>query len=225
MAKKGVSSPEELVLGDHTFILVGTGHVMKESVRLVRGAIAQKPDIVAVELDMVRLRSIGKKRKLSLGQALKSGKAEALAYFLLQGFQTKAGKAMGVKPGRDMLVAVKEANAHRIPVFLIDRDIRITMRRLTRQLTLKEKLNIVKSLILGAFGLSKEDISAVMDNKDELMVEFKKELPSAYRVLVSERDAYMAAMLLQTPPGRVLVVIGAGHLEGLRRELTRQFTR
>jgi pheromone shutdown protein TraB len=181
--------------------------------------------LVAVELDMARLRSLGKKRKLTLSQALKSGRPEALAYFLLQGFQTKAGKAMGVKPGRDMVVAVREANAHGIPVFLIDRDVRITMRRLTRQLTLKEKLNIVQSLIMGAIGLSKEDINSVLDNKDALMVEFKKELPSAYKVLVSERDEYMASMLLQTPPGRVLVVIGAGHLAGLRRELTRQFTR
>ncbi|RLG69009.1 MAG: TraB family protein [Methanobacteriota archaeon] len=226
MASKSVKAPKIVRTPHHEFILVGTGHVMRSSAKAARQAIRDyDPDIVAVELDMTRFRALGKRVKPSLGKALKSkNKAEGLGYLALHSFQQKAGKAMNMSPGRDLLAAVDEAKKQRVPVYLIDRDIRVTMRRLTRQLTLRDKLNLVKSLVLGLFGLSKEDISEVMENKDSLMHEFKKELPTMYRVLVTERDKYMASMLLSAPPGRVVVVVGAGHLDGIEAELTRHLT-
>jgi pheromone shutdown-related protein TraB len=200
---------------------------MRSSAKTVRKVIRDySPDLVAVELDMARFSALGKRQvKPSLSRVLASkNKTEAISYLVLHSFQQKAGKAMNMKPGKDLLAAVDEAKKLRIPVYLIDRDIRITMRRMTRQLTLHDKLNIIKSFFLGFFGLSKEDISTVMENKDSLMNEFKKELPSIYTVLVAERDKYMADMLHSAPPGVVVVVVGAGHLNGLEKELTRHLT-
>ena len=53
--------------------------------------------------------------------------------------------------------------------------------------------------------------------------EFARSSPPLYEALIAERDRYMAAALRQHAAewagGRVLVVVGAGHLEGIAREL------
>lgn len=53
--------------------------------------------------------------------------------------------------------------------------------------------------------------------------EFADRSPALYRVLVSERDRYMAANLRERiareRPRRLLVVVGAGHLKGLAEQL------
>ena len=48
---------------------------------------------------------------------------------------------------------------------------------------------------------------------------FKDEAPSVYEVLVHERDAYLAARLMQLPQDKVVVVVGAGHKPGIERYL------
>jgi pheromone shutdown-related protein TraB len=211
--------------GGREFLLVGTGHVMRASVKLVRESFREfHPDAVAVELDAQRFMALRKRERPSLGKLLAAkDKRNAIVYLVLHSFQARAGKEMGMRPGRDMLSAVEEAQKHRVPLLLIDRDVRETMRRATRRLTLKEKLNIVQSLIQSMFGLTKTDINSVFEHQDELMLEFRKQLPSAYRALVTERDEFMARALASSAAfNRVLVVVGAGHVPGLTRRLTRQ---
>jgi pheromone shutdown protein TraB len=54
--------------------------------------------------------------------------------------------------------------------------------------------------------------------------EFARQSPALFETLISERDRYMAARLraqaATTGAQRVLAVVGAGHLEGIERELT-----
>ena len=56
--------------------------------------------------------------------------------------------------------------------------------------------------------------------------EFAEQSEPLYRSLISERDTYMSARLRaessQQPMHRVLVVVGAGHLAGIERELSAQ---
>jgi pheromone shutdown protein TraB len=54
--------------------------------------------------------------------------------------------------------------------------------------------------------------------------EFARQSPELYEALIDERDRYMAARLRETAAQggvrKVLAVVGAGHLEGIERELT-----
>ena len=54
--------------------------------------------------------------------------------------------------------------------------------------------------------------------------EFSKQSEHLFRALISERDQFMAAMLRQgadipNRPLKVLAVLGAGHLEGIAKQL------
>ncbi len=47
----------------------------------------------------------------------------------------------------------------------------------------------------------------------------KEELPRVYAAMIGERDAYMAARLLEAPGSRAVGVVGIAHLEGIERAL------
>lgn len=197
---------------DKQISIVGTGHVLKKSVHAVKKEIKDfKPDTVALELDMNRF--------IALERGMKT-KPNGLIQLFLTELQKYAGETTGVKPGSEMLAAAKEARRHGIPVALIDRDIRITLNRALRNITLQEKLKLLWDCIIGFFEVGDTDkLNSLIDQKDELMHEFEKELPSVYNALVTERDAHMAMAIQSLPAIRVLVVVGAGHMAGIRKRL------
>jgi pheromone shutdown protein TraB len=53
------------------------------------------------------------------------------------------------------------------------------------------------------------------DALEEVMEYFKKTSPSAYEVLVKERDAYLAKSILAIEKDHVVAVVGAGHKKGI----------
>jgi len=198
--------------GDKEILAIGTGHVLRDSVNAVRREIkAFQPDIVALELDMNRYLALTRKAR---------GKPAGIIWRLLALLQERAGRTTGIKPGGEMLAAAREAARSRIPVALIDQDIRVTLRNTLRNMTLREKLKLAWGAVFGFIEVgNKETLDSILDQKDELMGEFKRELPGAYRALVTERDDYMARAITQLPTGKVLVVVGAGHLVGIRKRL------
>ena len=106
---------------------------------------------------------------------------------------------------------------------LIDQDIRVTLQRGLGNMTRKEKLKLVWGLIAGFFEVGNKDtLDALLDQKDDLMEEFKHELPSIYKAFVTERDIYMAQAVSNLPHSRILVVVGAGHLSGIKKLLESQ---
>ena len=191
---------------------VGTGHVLQKSLQAVKSEIQDfAPEAVALELDLPRFLALTKKKKR---------KPKGIAERLLFELQSQAGKTTGVRPGAEMLAAAREARRHNIPVVLIDRDIRITLRRAFGGMTIKEKLKLLAGVVGGFFEVrDKSKLDSLISQKDELMVEFRRELPSAYRALVTERDAYMSKAISALPYSRVLLVVGAGHLSGIRKRL------
>ena len=54
-----------------------------------------------------------------------------------------------------------------------------------------------------------------------LLVEFKETYPNLYKILIDERNDYMVKQILEylknNPSHRVLIIVGAGHLEELMR--------
>lgn len=210
--------------------LVGTAHVSAESVDEVRREIDEfAPDIVAVELDQNRYHALKYgAEEPEIADILKSGN---LSMFLLQWglayVQKKIGMDVGVEPGAEMKAACEAAEERGIRVGLVDRDIRITLNRFLSLMTLREKLRmgwaLVASVIHVGGGGEELDIEALkqQDVIDMALDEFRKFSPNGARALIDERDAYLVHQLvgLSHAYERVLAVVGAGHIAGIRRYL------
>jgi pheromone shutdown-related protein TraB len=208
--------------------IVGTAHISQESVEEVARHISElKPAAVAVELDEFRLRGMKEQRDVPIVDLIKRNNATvALLNILLSFLQRRLGAEVGVRPGKEMLVAIDVAKQVGAEVALIDRDIRITMRRALAEMSLREKLSIAKELLLSMFISGEEIKKEIGEVKKEenllnIIASMKEFSPNIYRVLVKERDAYMAAKLLELEKryGNVVAVVGAGHKPGIEHYL------
>ena len=224
-------------------VLVGTAHVSKRSVEEVRAAIQEfEPDIVGVELDKTRyesLRDRTKWRNTPITDIIRSGRAYFfMAQLFLWTFQRQLAQRFGVEPGAEMIEAINGANAKGLKLALLDRDIGITLKRAWRLMALREKLRFVWALWEVLFGLTRrpegddegpkdeEELARLMDEDvlSEMMEEIGRFAPSVKRVLIDERDQYLAKkILLASEQGRVVAVVGAGHMKGVRAWLERGF--
>lgn len=212
--------------------LIGTSHIAKQSVLEVKEAIERKPDIVGVELDKPRLEGLKSRKtgKIRLKDLFRIGMTGFLFAVIGAWAQKKLGSIVGVDPGAEMLTAVNLARKNGLRLELIDQDIRITLNRLSRFVTRKEKLrffyDVVKAILfrkseMKRLGIEDFDLSKVPSEKiiRALIMEMKRNYPNAYKVLVEERNMFMAsrlAGLLNANPGmKIIAVIGAGHEQEL----------
>ena len=214
--------------------LVGTAHISKESVEEVREVIEKyKPDVVAVELCNRRYEAITKKDKWEntpITSLLKSNNAYLmLAQTFLSSIQRKLGKEFGVEPGSEMIAAMDEAKKHNLEVALVDRDISITLNRAWKKMGIREKIRLIWEFMKAILGYEEEeleelDLKALMDQDviSTMMEEFGKIAPSVATVLIHERDEYIAKKIIdESKKGKVVAVVGAGHLEGIKKNLER----
>ncbi|OPY36447.1 MAG: TraB family protein [Methanoregula sp. PtaU1.Bin051] len=206
--------------------IVGTAHVSQQSVDEVITAINEfSPDIVAVELDPARFAALKKSTaEPSVTEVLEAGNfTQLLVQWVLSYLQRKIGMDVGVEPGAEMKAAIAEAEARNLGIGLIDRDIRITLHRFWKLMSLWEKLKMFYALSASVAGVEGEEIDIEALKKDDVIAlaleEFRKFSPNGARALIDERDAYLAHQLLKLDArgGRVLAVIGAGHVGGVKR--------
>lgn len=125
--------------------------------------------------------------------------------------------------GNDMTTAIEEAERLGIPVVLIDRDVRVTLRRFWEELSFFERLKTVGALVAGFLGFGGVEIEemdrAIEENRVEGYIDELREFsPGGARALIDERDAYMASRLSELE-GKVVAVVGAGHEEGIRAHI------
>ncbi len=212
-----------------TLRLLGTAHVSTASVEAVKDQISTyQPDIVAVELCQSRYTALTSNRRLDkegLLKVVKEGKAPlVLLQSLLAAEQRKLGLDEGQQPGAELLVAVQEAKANDLEYALIDRDIQTTLRRAWKKMKFREKVKILWSL-LGDEDEDGPEVSELLEDQDllsSLMEELKTFSPGAGTVLIDERDSFLAGKIADLPldERKVLVVVGAGHLAGVKQHLT-----
>ena len=204
---------------------MGTAHISQESVERVRETIErEKPDVVCIELDAQRYESLSKPERfdsLDLKEIIRSRQlATLMMNMMLSAYQRNLGLTLGVKPGSELLEAAKVAEANEIPIALVDRDVRVTLRRAWQALGFWKKAMLVSSVFGGMFEqqeLSEDDLRELRqeDVLSKLMAELGEAFPGAKRVLIDERDAYLAERIRQTEGDRVVAVVGAGHVSGM----------
>ena len=216
-------------------ILIGTAHISEESVLEVRKAIeTYKPDIVAVELCQRRYETITKKDKWEntpVTALIKSNNAYfMLAQTFLSSIQRRLGEEYGVEPGSEMIAAMQEAEKYHLTVALVDRDITVTLKRAWRMMGVREKFRVVWEFLKAMIGYDEEELEELdlkemmkQDVLSQMMEEFSKIAPSASKVLISERDQYIAQKIYEeSKKGKVVAVVGAGHINGIKKHLENQ---
>ncbi len=217
---------------NENIILIGTAHISKDSVEEVKQAIhTYKPSLVAVELCNRRFEALTKKDKWEntpVTSLLKSNNAYLmLAQTFLGSIQRRLGKEYGVGPGSEMIAALKEAKKHDLEVVLIDRDISITLKRAWRRMGMREKIRLSWEFLKAIFGYDEEELEELelkdlmdQDVISAMMEEFGEIAPSVSSVLIHERDQYIAKKILEaSKQGKVVAIVGAGHLQGIQSHL------
>jgi pheromone shutdown-related protein TraB len=218
------------------YTLLGTAHVSRASVAAVRSLIETGDfDAIAIELCDTRFRAMRDReawRNLDLLQIIREGKAGMVAANLaLSAYQRRLAEQFGIEPGAEMKAAADLAEQHGKPLWLIDREISTTLKRAYRSVRLRDRFGIFTGLVASLFergDVAEEEIEKLKqgDMLQSAFAEFAAQSEPLYRSLIGERDTYMAARLREEsakqPLRRVLVVIGAGHLAGIVREVAAQ---
>lgn len=222
--------------------IVGTSHIARESIEEVsQTLLRENPDIVAVELDPQRLYALQNRQRkqhhhFSMYGIKKVGVKGFLFALIGSWISQKLGKMVGVMPGEDMLTAIKIAQAHNLEVALIDQPIDITLKKLSQRLRWREKWHFITDLLKALFfkekelqnlGLKTFDLRTVPSKVviKKLIERVRERYPTLYSVLIAERNTYMAQRLkqlqIQSPEKKIVVVVGAGHEDEIRRLLHR----
>ncbi|KAA0002578.1 MAG: hypothetical protein FE048_03500 [Thermoplasmata archaeon] len=196
-------------------ILIGVGHVFDISQQIKDIIEYVKPDIIALELDDKRM------------QALLSPKFEKdvpLFYKLLGKVQENIAKKYGVKTGSEMMAGIQKARELGIPTICIDMDAQSVFVKLWKYMPLRKKI----SLIFGGFAtllFSKNRVEKEVElfekNADEYLFHFEKYFPNVKKILIDERNEYMASRLkvyLEEYP-TIIAIVGEGHILGLKNML------
>ncbi len=214
---------------DENLRLLGTAHVATASVEAVKENINEwNPDIVAVELCKSRYDALTQDRRMDkegLLKVIKEGKAPmVLLQSLLAAEQRKMGMDEGQQPGAELLAAVNVAEEFGLEVALVDRDIQTTLRRAWNKMGFKEKLGLMWALMAEDDSEEELELEEMLADKDlltSLMEELREVSPGAGEVLIDERDEYIARKISGVRnKGKVLAVLGAGHLDGVSKYLS-----
>jgi pheromone shutdown-related protein TraB len=223
------SSVTSLTVDGRQVYLVGTAHVSKESVEDVRKTVeAVAPDAIAVELCPSRHKALTDAdawRRMDIFRILKEKKAVLLLTQLaLSSFYRKIGDKLGVQPGAEMLEGIKLSEQTGAKLVLADRDIQITFKRVWGNLGLWNKCKLLAHLIAAVFETEQLDDTTVeqlkkQDEMEAIMAEFAEKFPQIKRRLIDERDVYLAQKIRSSQAQRIVAVVGAGHVEGISRQI------
>ncbi|MEL7570027.1 MAG: TraB/GumN family protein [Eubacteriaceae bacterium] len=218
-----------LNIDNKQIILLGTAHVSEQSVLEVDACIEQyKPDVVCVELDDERYASIKdntKWKNTNIYEIIKQKKGMLLlANIILASYQRKIGAQLGISAGAEMIRAIKSAEEHNIKLELIDRNVKITFGRIWNSLKFGEKLKLLLSLVMSLFDetkITQEDLEEIkqQDFIASALNEMGSEFSGVKKVLVDERDIYMARKLMSSKGEVILAVIGAAHVNGIIKNI------
>jgi len=151
-----------------------------------------------------------------------------MANLALGAYQRRIAEQFGIEPGAELKAAADAAEAHDLPLQLIDRDLATTLKRSYHAVPWYKRLMLSAGLVMSTVSsdeIDEEQIEKLKEGDilESTFTEFAEQSPELYEALIGERDRFMAARLRQENTAnegkRILVVVGAGHLEGLAKYL------
>lgn len=212
-----------------TLHFVPTAHVSKVSVEEVKNAIETlNPEAVLIELDNDRAESLKNPNTYEDIDVVEMIKQKQFVKFstqlLLANFQKRIAEEEETQVGGEMIQAIQSANDCNIPLFYIDRNVNITMKRLWNSMSSYKKTSLALSMVFSSFEDDEVDVEALKDEDllFHMISEMETEVPDLARVILHERNSYMAEKIKRNPYDNLVIVIGAAHLEGIIEELDKE---
>lgn len=213
--------------GGRSFYIVGTAHVSEHSADLVEKTIREKsPATVCLELCQSRHEALSNPerwKQTDIFSVIKSGRAYVLmAQLALSTFQRQLAREFRIRPGEEMHRAMSVCDELGTEIALVDRDVRITLKRAWAKAGFWSSIKMLFSMLLSMFNakeITQQDIEKLKQG-DELTLmidEFSGALPGIKTALIDERDAYLASKILATSGDTVVAVVGAAHVPGIKR--------
>ncbi len=216
------------------YVLLGTAHVSRASVEAVTEmAGSGEFDSIAVELCPARHQALTKQQQwkdMDIFRIIREKKAGlVMANLALGAYQRRIAEQFGIEPGAELKAAADAAVAHDMPLQLIDRDLATTLKRSYRAVPWYKRMMLTTGLVMSSVSseeIDEEQIEKLKEGDilESTFTEFAEQSPELYEALIGERDRFMAARLrqenMENADKRILVVIGAGHLEGLAKYLS-----
>jgi pheromone shutdown protein TraB len=205
----------DVAVVDVVITLVGVGHVFDLRRQIREVIAARRPRVVGIELDRVRF--VALQNRDTRGDA-------PVVYRLLSFFQERLAEKYGGRVGEEMLAAADAAKDVGAELALIDRDSSQVFQEVWGNMSFEERVKLLVSAVAGLFITRRrveKELARFNEDNAAYMDEFAAQFPHVKRVLIDERDAYMARALreIHATRGSVVAVVGDGHVDGLRRQL------
>jgi len=210
-------------------VFVSVIHTDLDSVEKARRIVREfKPSVVAVELDHDRyeyLQNPDDQNELTT-MPLTGDTAQDLMQQLAS-MEQALGGITGSNVGDEMMAAIEEGRAIGAKIALVDRPMKATIEAM-----MKVPLNELYGLIEMLPGTTKDiqeggaldfiDMLKQDGAVEDIIEQFRTEFPGLTRVLIEERDLYVAKALhfiLNDIDGKIVAVLGAGHIPGVKAAL------
>ncbi len=215
--------------------IIGTGHVFRISDPISFIVRQCWPQAVCVELDDMRYHALtGDREALRKDLEAKGIDPDApgrekqrhmnAAYQQSARYQKKMSEQNNSTAGADMLAAISAGRSCDAEIICIDRDASLTMDRMWKEMGAVERLRYRMSGVLdNLLGMMRVNKTQKEYSKDQAayIEGMRRKYPTMVRVLIDERDEFMAARIKEVCArhDRVVAVVGDGHVEGLLRLL------
>ena len=195
--------------------LVGVGHVFDIGREIENIILNRKPGIVGVELDPARYHAL---------MSREPKKNVPFVYRMLAVFQQAIAKKYGVSVGSEMLSAIETAKKLGIGIAFIDMDSGYVFSKIWKGMGFSEKIKLLFSASAGLFVRKErveKEIEKFETEYDRYMEMLDSEFPVLKKVLIDERNTYMAEKIreLSKKYASIVVIVGDGHIEGMKKIL------
>lgn len=194
--------------------LIGVGHVFDIGQKVKSIIIEKKPDAVCLELDIARYNA--------LLSNTRRGTGGSILYRMLSKFQQKVADEYGITVGSEMLGAIEGAKNVNARIYSIDMDSTFVIAKVWNSMSMGERVKF----LLGAFQaffVRKEQVEREVkrfeENSEDYIDALGKEFPTLKRLLLDDRNTYMANALreLNKLHQNIIAVVGDGHIDGLKK--------
>ncbi|MDC3413845.1 TraB/GumN family protein [Aquibacillus sp. 3ASR75-11] len=219
-------------LNDKEIILVGTAHVSKQSAEQVKQVIeSESPDSVCVELDEQRYQSImdgNKWKDMDIFKVIKEKKATLLLMNLaISSFQKRMAKQFGINAGQEMIQGIESAKEMNANLVLADRNIQVTFARIWHGVGFWGKAKLLLQIMFSIFNnetITEEELEKLksQDMLNAMLKDFTEHFPRLKTPLIDERDQYLAQKIKDAPGNKVVAVLGAAHVPGIKEEIHKE---
>lgn len=213
-------------------ILIGTAHVSKLSAQQVKEVIAtERPDSVCIELDEQRYQAVMDKdrwKNMDIFKVIKQKKTTFLLMNLvISSFQKRLAKQFGISPGQEMIQGIESAKEIDAHLVLADRNIQVTFSRIWRGIGLKGKATLMLQILASIFNneeMTEEELERMKseDMLNAMLDDFTASFPRLKVPLIDERDQYLAQKIKDAQGPKILAVLGAAHVPGIKKEIHKE---